>query len=106
MVSAMCLCAFAVHSKPWIFLGDFNIVANVQERIGNPPHCLGSIEHFMDFTYNLCVNDVIATGAFFIWWNKQEVGELVQSKLDRILCNLAWLCAKFKALAYFAEPRI
>lgn len=31
------------------------------------------------------------TGAFYTWWNNQKDGEVVWSRIDRILCNIDWL---------------
>ncbi|KAJ8423783.1 hypothetical protein Cgig2_018442 [Carnegiea gigantea] len=60
-------------SAPWVVMGDFNHLSDIDDRIGGLPATQARI---MDFQY--------------AWTNKQEYGSHVFSKLDRILVNSSW----------------
>ena len=75
--------------KLWIILGDFNYIANLNERIGTthklteiipPRQCMETCG-----LYNLKSND-----RFFNWNNKQAGKSRVMSKTDRFLGNHQW----------------
>ncbi|XP_074315553.1 uncharacterized protein LOC141651754 [Silene latifolia] len=71
---------------PWALAGDFNTVLSPEERLG-----AASKQEDMD-TFNDCMSacgmmDIAATGAFFTWTNKQDIGHRKYSRLDRFLVN-------------------
>lgn len=100
------LSALGTQGLPWVLLGDFNVVASPTERLSSAPSRTSSIGEFVDCLRSLDLSDVVAYGAYFTWWNKQDNGEVVWCKLDRILCNPAWLSAHVLYNAHFAEPGV
>ena len=76
-------------NMPWIVLGDFNCIANLNEKIGSPPrlHETMPLRHCMESCglYDLKSND-----RFFTWNNKQARSSRVMSKIDRIMENNLW----------------
>ncbi|XP_074291154.1 uncharacterized protein LOC141617925 [Silene latifolia] len=77
-------------TNPWLCLGDFNVVLNMDERLGSSHVQLADIneiKHCLDVC-NLV--DHPATGCHFTWNNKQGDG-LRWAKLDRILASSLWL---------------
>ncbi|KAL2901192.1 LINE-1 retrotransposable element ORF2 protein [Bienertia sinuspersici] len=75
---------------PWLLMGDFNCVMNIEERIGNAVRqremdpmrrCISECE-FQDIPYS---------GHFYTWSNKQATEDRVWSKLDRVMANEIWL---------------
>ncbi|XP_074300783.1 uncharacterized protein LOC141632103 [Silene latifolia] len=75
----------------WSILGDFNVVRNSTERIGNNPPSLEDMLAFNACLLNCGVDDLSGTGCEFTWTNKQEVEDRMWSKLNRALVNHAWL---------------
>lgn len=74
-------------SFPWVILGDFNCVENLDERIGSPMR-LAKVQPLRDYMYN--VHDVKHHGRLFTWTNKQAGDNRVISKIDRVLGNDQW----------------
>ncbi|XP_056685778.1 uncharacterized protein [Spinacia oleracea] len=77
-------------NKPWVVMGDFNCVLNVEERIGAP------VRHQSMVDFRNCVTccgleDVNSAGHFFTWNNKQEGDNRVFSKIDRVMANDMWM---------------
>ncbi|XP_074318879.1 uncharacterized protein LOC141655711 [Silene latifolia] len=75
---------------PWALAGDFNTVISPEERLG-----AATKQEDMD-TFNDCLSacgmmDITATGAYFTWTNKREVGHRKYSRLDRFLVNQEWV---------------
>lgn len=73
-------------STSWIILGDFNCVANLDERIGSPVR-LAEIQPFRDCMAFWGVHDLKFHGRFFTWSNKQAKNCRVFCKIDRVLGN-------------------
>ena len=76
-------------SGPWIILGDFNCIANFNERIGKAVR-LSEVEPLRSCIANCDIHDMKSTGHFYTWNNKQEGGHHVFSKIDRAMCNAQW----------------
>ena len=74
---------------PWLILGDFNCIANLNERIGSTPRLTEtlSIRHHME---NYGLYDVKSNGRFFTWNNKQAEDLRVMSKINRVMANQQW----------------
>ena len=73
----------------WIVLGDFNYIANLNERIGQKSR-LHEIEPLRRCMVNCDIHDMKSTGRFFTWSNKQRGNARVLSKINRELENSAW----------------
>ncbi|XP_074288785.1 uncharacterized protein LOC141613942 [Silene latifolia] len=61
--------------------------------------------------FNSCLadygmDDMQGSGSDFTWFNKQEVGTRVYSKLDRVLINVDWLLSYTQTTAQFLPPGI
>ncbi|CAO2834817.1 unnamed protein product [Amaranthus hypochondriacus] len=74
---------------PWIVLDDFNCLANLDERIGQPVrlHEIQPLRHCMSKCQLFYMR---SKGRFFTWNNKQAGTKRVFSKIDRVLCNTRW----------------
>ena len=84
----LCGLGIGVH-KPWIVMGDFNCVLNIDERVGAP------VRHHSMVAFRNCVDicgleDVKAAGHFYTWSNKQAGEARVFSKIDRVMANDLW----------------
>ncbi|XP_074301068.1 uncharacterized protein LOC141632419 [Silene latifolia] len=75
---------------PWMVMGDFNNVLNMDERIGAPV-TLAEVKDFQECVDACGLYDLSSTGAYFTWNNKQEGDERVFSRIDRVLANDTWI---------------
>ncbi|KAL2901089.1 LINE-1 retrotransposable element ORF2 protein [Bienertia sinuspersici] len=85
---------------PWLMMGDFNCVINIEERIGSAVR-----QKVMD-PMRRCISecelqDIPYSGHFYTWSNKQVTEDRVWSKLDRVMANEKWLEAFQSANAVF-----
>ena len=58
------LSRFSYSQNPWILLGDFNNVLNIEERINGQPVSMYEIREFKECCYNLGLSDTRSTGVF------------------------------------------
>ncbi|XP_074266953.1 uncharacterized protein LOC141590248 [Silene latifolia] len=82
-----------IHSTihgPWMVMGDFNNVLNMDERIGAPV-TVAEVKDFQDCVDSCGLYDLSSIGAYFTWNNKQEGDERVFSRIDRVIANDAWI---------------
>ncbi|XP_074318769.1 uncharacterized protein LOC141655599 [Silene latifolia] len=87
------LWTFLQHIRPhlpWVCLGDFNCVREVEERISDTAPNLQAIDDFNDAVYGAGLEDLLTHGCKYTWTNKQEDGDRKWMKLDRVLVNTAW----------------
>lgn len=75
--------------SPWIILGDFNCVANLDECIGSSVR-FAEVQPLRDCMALCNVHDLNYHGRFFTWNNKQAGANRVMSKIDRVLGNEYW----------------
>ncbi|XP_074315690.1 uncharacterized protein LOC141651897 [Silene latifolia] len=80
----------AVVNGPWVVMGDFNNVLAMNERIGSET-TNAELRGFQECVATCGLMDTPAQGAFFTWNNKHEVGDMVFSRIDRVLINNEWL---------------
>ncbi|XP_074283296.1 uncharacterized protein LOC141607846 [Silene latifolia] len=87
------LWTFLQHIRPhhpWVCLGDFNCVREVEERISDTVPNLQVIDDFNEAVYGAGLDDLLTHGCKYTWTNKQEDGDRKWMKLDRVLVNSAW----------------
>ncbi|XP_074306090.1 uncharacterized protein LOC141641320 [Silene latifolia] len=85
-------------SVPWLCFGDFNVVLNMDERLGSTHVQLADIAEFSQCLDTCSLVDHPATGCHYTWNNKQGDGLSRWVKLDRILASPQW----FASLHYTA----
>ncbi|XP_074318700.1 uncharacterized protein LOC141655522 [Silene latifolia] len=75
---------------PWIIMGDFNNVLHSDERIGSPI-TQAEVQGFQECVDDCGLYDVVTSGTFFTWNNKQEGVARVFSRIDRVMVNDQWI---------------
>ncbi|XP_058782945.1 uncharacterized protein LOC131657578 [Vicia villosa] len=93
------------HPAPWCFLGDFNAILGAHEHRGRISPSRSSISDFRDWFNLHCLSDLPTKGPFFTWLNGRNGIHLVERRLDRVLCNQAWITRCFSSHA-FTLPKI
>lgn len=72
-------------TKPWLLIGNYNVVLNAEEKIkenGESPDTSSELEEFMQ---EASLVDLRAYGCRYTWTNSH-----VHCKLDRALVNESW----------------
>ncbi|KAL2942686.1 hypothetical protein RDABS01_031035 [Bienertia sinuspersici] len=75
---------------PWLMMGDFNCVINIEERIGSAVR-QKEIDPMRRCISECELQDIPYSGHFYTWSNKQVTEDRVWSKLDRAMANEKWL---------------
>ncbi|XP_074300467.1 uncharacterized protein LOC141631738 [Silene latifolia] len=71
---------------PWLVMGDFNNVLFMDERIGSQVTD-AEVKGFQNCVDVCGLYDLVSTGAYFTWNNKQKGDARVFSRIDRVLAN-------------------
>uniref|UniRef100_A0A5B7AM54 Putative AP endonuclease/reverse transcriptase n=1 Tax=Davidia involucrata TaxID=16924 RepID=A0A5B7AM54_DAVIN len=80
-----------IAEKPWIIMGDFNIVRGPHERQGGCGIDVNAVSDFNNCLYDIGCTDLTAKGCWMTWDNHREGTANIKSKLDIILINDGWL---------------
>ncbi|KAL2929780.1 Isopentenyl-diphosphate delta-isomerase [Bienertia sinuspersici] len=75
---------------PWMIMGDFNCILNVDEKIGTAVRA-GEMEAAKCYMEACGMQDIPYSGHYYTWSNKQMASERVFTKLDRVMANDQWL---------------
>lgn len=73
----------------WMVIGDFNCVANLNERVGQTVR-LSEVLPLRNCMATCEIRDMKYNGRFDTWNNKQMGNRRVFSKIDRVMCNDDW----------------
>ena len=84
---------------PWLLLGDFNNVREVEEKSNGIPITPYEVRDFNQCCYDIGISDFWSTGAFLTWTNNS-----VWSKLDRAMINNKWAQEGWMVMANFGFP--
>ncbi|XP_062099812.1 uncharacterized protein LOC133805659 [Humulus lupulus] len=76
---------------PWIIFGDFNAMFSFQDRNGGRQILAKDIVDAQDWLALGQVEEFHCSSAHYTWSNKQDLGDRIFSKLDRVFTNDAWL---------------
>lgn len=85
---------------PWIVMGDFNSVLNLDERIGYPVRA-SEVQTFRDCIMHCKLSDVKYNGRSFTWTNKQDGDSIVFFMLDIVIGNDTWIQCCGNAIVSF-----
>ncbi|XP_062085381.1 uncharacterized protein LOC133791470 [Humulus lupulus] len=76
--------------KPWVVLGDFNSVFNVDDRIGGNPVTHTEMDDSNNWLAQAHVDKLQSNGSFFTWTNNQDGLKHIYSKIDHVFVNEDW----------------
>nr|GEU79165.1 hypothetical protein [Tanacetum cinerariifolium] len=80
-----------VHGVPWVLMGDFNVVLNMEDCYSGSSCFNFAMLDFKDYVYNIEVMDINFLGLHFTWNQKPKGGGGLLKKLDRIMGNVEFL---------------
>ena len=78
-------------NAPWLLLGDFNHLLELDDRIGGMSVTNVDIKDFQDCLNTARLQDMNQKGCRYTQTNKQEYGDRIFSKLDHVLVNNKWI---------------
>lgn len=79
-----------VVDKPWIVIGDCNVVLHEKEKKGNFTFKQNEADTFNDLIQTAGLMDLGFIGYTFIWNNRRQDANFIEQRLDRALANDRW----------------
>lgn len=75
---------------PWLCIGDFNQVLNVEDKRGGNLPNLGRIRDFREMLEDCGLTDLECKGPKFTWRNNRSDGEFIMERIDLAFANARW----------------
>ncbi|XP_049365268.1 uncharacterized protein LOC125830095 [Solanum verrucosum] len=85
------LLQYASLDIPWCTIGDFNVITNIEEKLGGMPYNMNKIFEFISVIESCSLTDLGFTGIPFTWCNQRTAQARVWKRLDRSMVNDKWL---------------
>uniref|UniRef100_A0A8C0UC45 Reverse transcriptase domain-containing protein n=1 Tax=Cyanistes caeruleus TaxID=156563 RepID=A0A8C0UC45_CYACU len=82
-----------ITSVPWCVIGDFNVIATIEEKIGGIPYQIKKSLEFLSMIEDCGLTDLGYYGSKYTWSNGRGPNSIVWKRLDRGLANDSWLAA-------------
>ncbi|GKC61961.1 RNA-directed DNA polymerase, eukaryota, reverse transcriptase zinc-binding domain protein [Tanacetum coccineum] len=77
-----------MRNRPWVLLGDFNAVLNLEDHLDGGYEPNAAMREFKECVQDMEVADVNSTGLRFTWNQKLKGSNGILKKIDRIMGNL------------------
>ncbi|KAK9032054.1 hypothetical protein V6N11_056338 [Hibiscus sabdariffa] len=74
----------------WLVIGDTNVVASQEEKLGGIPFNLNDARVYFDFIDGKGLIELPISSGSFTWLNQRSEEEAILEKLDRALCSVEW----------------
>ena len=82
---------WAETSDPWCIIGDFNVIASTQEKLGGRAYNISKSLEFISIIEACGLVDMGYTGQDYTWCNHRKDGARIWKRLDRGMVNDKWL---------------
>ncbi|XP_059306288.1 uncharacterized protein LOC132057690 [Lycium ferocissimum] len=79
---------------PWLVGGDFNVILSEENKQGGLPVTVQETMDFAQWIQNCGLIDIGFIGSRYTWWNGRTQEACIFKRLDRMLCNQAFLDIK------------
>ncbi|XP_018633707.1 uncharacterized protein [Nicotiana tomentosiformis] len=76
---------------PWCVLGDFNVIASIEEKIGGLPYQMRKSLEFLSMIEDCGLVVLGFYGSRYTWSNGRGPGSIIWKRLDREMVNDNWL---------------
>lgn len=77
--------------KPWVFIEDYNTILGAHEHRGSSNPFRTPIEDFQNWTDSNDSVHLPTRGAEFTWYNGRRGVQLIERRLDRVICDQNWI---------------
>ena len=78
---------WAETSDPWCIIGDFNVIASTQEKLGGRAYNISKSLEFISIIEACGLVDMGYTGQDYTWCNHRKDGARIWKRLDRGMTN-------------------
>ncbi|KAG5606082.1 hypothetical protein H5410_027574 [Solanum commersonii] len=85
------LLQYASLDIPWCTIGDFNVITNIEEKLGGMPYNMNKSFEFIGVIEACGLTGLGFTGIPFTWCNQRTAQARVWKRLDRSMVNDKWL---------------
>ncbi|GER32212.1 non-ltr retroelement reverse transcriptase [Striga asiatica] len=75
----------------WCMIGDWNDLANVEDKKGGRTRTPASLLGFQTFIANMGIGEVLRKGYPYTWGNNRDQEGFVEEALDKAYASLEWL---------------
>lgn len=75
---------------PWCVGGDFNVIADIEEKLGGKAHRMYKSLEFINYMDNCGVTDIGFTSPKFTWCNNRRIKKRVWKRFNRVFINDLW----------------
>ncbi|GJV33899.1 RNA-directed DNA polymerase, eukaryota, reverse transcriptase zinc-binding domain protein [Tanacetum coccineum] len=83
--------SLVVKDEPWLLMGDFNVILDPSERSAGSSYFTSGMEDFRDCLGEIGVEDLSMSGLKFTWNKSPGKTDGLLKKLDRVMCNGAFV---------------
>lgn len=74
-------------TKPWMIGGDFNVILNGEEKLGDLPVTTQEIMEFAQCLSSYNLQEIDYTCSSYTWWNGRIEEGSIFKRLDRVVAN-------------------
>ncbi|KAL4379336.1 hypothetical protein GQ457_02G017580 [Hibiscus cannabinus] len=78
------------RNENWCIIGDTDVVAKPEEKLGGLPFEASNAKWFYDFMDYTCLMELPIKGGMFTWSNRRSEDEAILEKLDRVMVSCEW----------------
>ncbi|GJT77731.1 putative RNA-directed DNA polymerase [Tanacetum coccineum] len=90
-----------IKDKPWLLMGDFNVILDPSKRSAGSSSFMSDMEDFRDCLGEIGVEDLVMSGLKFTWNKSPGKTDGLLKKLDRVMSNLDFMEKFVNANALF-----
>lgn len=72
-------------------IGDFNAIADEQEKVGDNPQLNSNNRGFQRFLFDFGLVDLGFKGPAFTWTNRPHASNAIFERLDRVVATSQWI---------------
>ncbi|OIT40396.1 hypothetical protein A4A49_07963, partial [Nicotiana attenuata] len=83
----------ASSNSPWCVIGDFNVKASIEEKIGGIPYEVNKSLDFLSMIEDCGLTDLGLYGPRYTWSNGRGPCSIVWKRLDRGMVNDNWIAS-------------
>ncbi|KAG5586740.1 hypothetical protein H5410_047174 [Solanum commersonii] len=81
---------FSRSDKPWCTIGDFNVINDIDEKMGGLPYNMNKNFEFINVIEACGLTDLGFHGQKFTWCNHRDGEARIWKRLDRAMVNDKW----------------
>ncbi|XP_047264380.1 uncharacterized protein LOC124896702 [Capsicum annuum] len=94
----------ATTELPWCTVGDFNVITDLDEKLGGIPYNMKKSFDFIGVIESCGLLDIGFHGQKYTWCNQRSITDRIWKRLDRAMVNDKWLeCMPFTSNTHLSS---